>query len=282
MSKPPSGLLKSLFWLGETNFFIAFAAAACTLATYAFHDATPDYNLVVFIFFATLLIYNLQRRLGDYKHSGKFYKTKTVLMILAAVGLIPFAIHLTFIELTGLFIAGGISIGYAVPCIPIKGKRYPIREVPYMKLWVIVLAWILSTTVVPLIEIVDLNSYDDRMSTVLFALQQGAFIVALTIPFDVRDVNSDYPHQRTLPMIIGVDSSIRFAQNAMVAAFIFAFFNYLIGFFAFPQMLVQLAISGIGYFLVAHGKKPRQPMYYSIALDGMILLQGILVVWVSK
>src|SRR5690554_4135412 len=282
MSKLPATISKSLFWLGETNLFISLAAAACTLVTYAFHDAVPDYNLVAFIFFATLLIYNLQRRLGDFEHSAKFYNAKTILMILATLGLIPFAIHLTYIELVGLFIAGGISIGYAVPCIPIKGKRYPIREVPYMKLWVIVLAWILSTTVVPLIEIVDFNSVDDRISTVLFALQQGAFIVALTIPFDVRDLKSDYLYQRTLPMVFGVQSSIRFAQNAMVAAFIFAFFNYLIGFFAFPQMLAQLGISAIGYFLVAHGKLPRKPLYYSIALDGMILLQGIAVVWVSK
>lgn len=282
MSKSPATVFKSLFWAGETNLFISFAAAACTLATYAFHDAIPDYNLVAFIFFATLLIYNLQRRFGDYNHSGRFYKTKTILMVLATLGLIPFAIHLTYIELVGLAIAGGVSIGYAVPCIPIKGKRYAIRQVPYMKLWVIVLAWILSTTVVPLIEIIDLNSVDDRISTVLFALQQGAFIVALTVPFDVRDLDSDYPYQRTLPMVFGITSSIRFAQNAMVAAFIFAFFNYLIGFFAFPQMLAQLGISGVGYFLVAHGCVPRKPLYYAIALDGMILLQGIVVVWVSK
>lgn len=276
--KSESPVSKTLFWLGETNIFIAFAAGACTLATYAFHDANPNYNLVAFIFFATLLIYNLQRRIGDLNASGAFYKTKTILMILGAIGLIPFAIHLTIIELAGLAVAGAISLGYAYPFIPYKGERYAIRRIPYLKLWIIVLAWILSTTVVPLIEIVDLNSTDDRLSTLFFALQQGAFIVALTIPFDVRDLEVDYPFQRTLPMVFGVEWSIKFAQRAMIAAFIFAFLNYLIGFFAFPQMLVQLVISALGYFVVTRGNRHRSPLYYSIVLDGMILLQGLLVI----
>ena len=278
--KSESSVSKALFWLGETNIFIAFAAGACTLATYAFHDVQPNFNLVAFIFFATLLIYNLQRRIGDLNASGTFYKTKTILMIVGALGMIPFALHLTFVELAGLAIAGAISLGYAYPFISYKGQRLSIRRIPYLKLWIIVLAWILSTTVVPLIDIVDLNSTDDRLSTIFFALQQGAFIVALTIPFDVRDLEVDYPFQRTLPMVFGVEWSIKFAQRAMIAAFIFAFFNYLIGFFAFPQMLVQMAISALGYFVVARGKKQRSPLYYSIVLDGMILLQGVVVILV--
>lgn len=278
--KSESSVSKALFWLGETNIFIAFAAGACTLATYAFHDADPNFNLVAFIFFATLLIYNLQRRIGDLNSAGTFYKTKTILMILGALGMIPFALHLTPVELAGLAIAGAISLGYAYPFISYKGQRLSIRRIPYLKLWIIVLAWILSTTVVPLIDIVDLNSIDDRLSTIFFALQQGAFIVALTIPFDVRDLEVDYPFQRTLPMVFGIDWSIKFAQRAMIAAFIFAFFNYLIGFFAFPQMLVQLAISALGYFVVTRGKKHRSPVYYSIVLDGMILLQGVVVILV--
>ncbi|NEN23322.1 hypothetical protein G3O08_07400 [Cryomorpha ignava] len=275
--KSESSISRALFWLGETNIFIAFAAGACTLATYAFHDVAPSYNLVAFIFFATLLIYNLQRRIGDLNASAVFYKSKTILMILGAIGLIPFAFHLTLIELAGLAVAGAISLGYAYPFIPYKGERYSIRRIPYLKLWVIVLAWILSTTIVPLIEIVDLNSADDRLSTILFALQQGAFILALTIPFDVRDLEDDYPFQRTLPMVFGIEWSIKFAQRAMIAAFLFAFFNYLIGFFAFPQMLMQMGISALGFFVVARGKTHRSPLYYSIVLDGMILLQGLLV-----
>ena len=271
---------RTLYWLGETNIFIALAAGACTLASYAFHNFPPDYNLVSFIFFATLLTYNLQRRIGDLKASAKFYKAKTILMILAVIGMVPFAIHLTFIELTGLACAGILSLGYAYPFIPFRGQRYSIRQVPYMKLWVIVLAWVMSTALVPLIDIVDLNSGDDRLSTLFFVLQQATFIVALTVPFDVRDLSTDYPFQKTLPMVLGVDKSIKFAQQAMLAAFLFAFFNYLIGFFAFPQMLVQMGISVLGYFVVGRGKSTRSPLYYSIVLDGMILLQGMVVLLV--
>lgn len=268
---------KALYWVGETNIFIAFAAGACTIAAYAFHDIDPNLNLVAFVFFATLLIYNAQRRIGDLSAPGEFPKAKTVLMILGAIGLVPLALHLTLIELIGLAIAGVISLGYVYPFIKYKGERLSIRRIPYLKLWVIVLAWILATTVVPLIEIVDLDSTDDRLSTLFFVLQQGAFIVALTIPFDVRDLAVDYPYQRTMPMVFGVEWSIKFAQRAMIAAFLFAFFNYLIGFFAFPQMVVQLAISALGYFAVAQSNTQRSPIYYTIVLDGMILLQGVLV-----
>lgn len=271
---------RALFWLGETNIFIALAAGACTIAAYEFRDIDPDLNLVAFIFFATLLIYNLQRRIGDLNSSGIFFQTKTALMVAGVIGLISFAVHLTYIELIGLAAAGVLSLSYAYPFIPYKDERYSLRKIPYLKLWIIVLAWVLSTTVIPLIEIIDFNSTDDRLSMIFFILQQGSFIVGLTIPFDVRDLRYDSASQRTLPMVLGIDSSIRFAQRAMIAAFLFAFFNYLTGFFEFPQMLVQLGISLLGYFVVVYGNENRPPLYYSIVLDGMILLQGVLVLLV--
>lgn len=274
-------LTKILFWVGDTNLFIALAAAASTLVTYAFYDSPPDYNLVTFIFFATLFTYNIQRRLGSLEVSDTHRKTKTAFIAIALIGMISFGLRLSIIELIGLSIAGVLSIGYAVPCIPFKGKLWTIREIPYMKIWVIVLAWIAGTSIVPLIAVVNLSAFDDRISTALFIIQQGAFILALTVPFDVRDLRADYPSFRTLPMVMGVGKAIRFAQNAMIIAFVAAFFNYLIGFFAFPEMLVQLFISLIGYFLVRRGKQVRKPLYYSIALDGMIILQGVAVFFVQ-
>lgn len=265
---------KFLFWIGDTNIFIAIAAAFCTLATYEFHSVEPDYLLVGFIFFATLFTYNLQRRVGDLKSTGMHYHAKTIIMVIGLTGLIYFAFYLTIKELIGLGLAGVLSMGYAIPCIPFRRKWGSIREIPYMKVWVIALAWIMSTSIVPLIDIVNLYSVDDRWSTILFFLQQGAFIVALTIPFDVRDLKTDYPHQRTLPMVFGVSRSIKMAQNAMILAFVFAFFNYLIGFFGFPEMMVQLGISILGVFLVRRGNVHQRPLYYSILLDGMIILQG--------
>ncbi len=271
-------LKKFLFWIGDTNIFIAIAAAFCTLATYEFHSVEPDYFLVGFIFFATLFTYNLQRRVGDLESTGTHYIAKTILMGIGLAGLMYFAFYLTVKELIGLGLAGALSMGYAIPCIPFREKWRSIREIPYMKIWVIVLAWLMSTSIVPLIDIVNLYSVDDRWSTVLFFLQQGAFIWALTIPFDVRDLKSDFPHQRTLPMVFGVSRAIKMAQNAMILAFVFAFFNYLIGFFGFPEMLVQLGISIVGVMLVRRGSKHRLPLYYSILLDGMIILQGLAVV----
>ena len=274
MSNQVGNLRNFLFWIGDTNIFIAFAAAFCTLATYAFHSSSPDYEMVGFIFFATLFTYNLQRRVGDLEATATHYHAKTIMMGIGVLGMLYFVIHLSLVEILGLGVAGALSLGYAIPCIPFRGKWWSIREIPYMKIWVIVLAWIISTSIVPLIDIVNIYSYDDRWSTLLFFLQQGAFIVALTIPFDVRDLKTDFPHQRTLPMVFGVSRSIKIAQNAMILAFIFAFFNYLIGFFGFPEMLVQLGVSMLGVLLVRRGTIHRSPLYYSILLDGMIILQG--------
>lgn len=276
-----NGIGKILFWLGDVNIFIAIAAGSATLATYAFHSYPPDFNLVGFIFFATLFTYNLQRRAGNLESTETNHRAKTIFLFTGLIGMIPFMLRLTFIELLGLAIAGGVSIGYAVPCIRFRGRWYTIREIPYMKLWVIVLAWILSTCVVPLVDIVNIHSIDDQFSTVLFIIQQGAFIVALTIPFDIRDLKVDEHHYRTLPMIVGVNRSVKIARNAMIIAFVAAFFNYLIGFFAFPEMMVQLGISLIGVFLVRYGRIGRKELYYSIFLDGMIILQGVAVYLVA-
>lgn len=275
MLKSASPTYRFLFWLGDTNLFIAIAAGACTLVTYAFHRAEPDFYLVGFIFSATLFTYNFQRRVGDLTSRETHKNAKSLLMLAGLAGMGALALRLSWIELAGLVIAGGISIGYAVPCIPFRGKWYSIREIPYMKIWAILLAWILGTALVPLLSMVNLADFQGRFNTFLFLVQQGAFIWALTVPFDVRDLNADRSSYRTLPMVLGVDKSIQLARTAMWLAFVFAFMNYLTGFIAFPEMLSQLVISAIGFYLVGRGRSLRDPLYYSIGLDGMIILQGL-------
>lgn len=272
---------KSLFWLGETNLFISAAAACCTLATYAFYGMRPGYHLVGFVFFTTLFTYNLQRRIGEKDHEAKYYSFKSLFMAVGLAGALGFVYTLSFKVIVVMFFAGAMSFAYVLPLLRIGGKKFALRQIPYLKIWIIVLVWVLATAMAPLIEFKDLKVFDNLLSAFLFFLQQGCFILALTIPFDIRDRQSDYLSQHTLPMDIGVSRSIKVARRAMIACFVFAFLNYLIGFFAFPQMLAQLGVSILGYVVLRYGGKVQKPLYYLIVLDGMIVLQGIAVLVVS-
>lgn len=275
-------ICKSLFWLGETNLFIAIAAATATMASFGFYNKPIQYKIVAFIFFATLFTYNFQRRIGDIRHTATFYHAKTILMYVACIGVVVFVFTLKINEVIVLLIAAILSAGYALPFVFIKSERLALRQMPYLKIWIIVAVWVLSTAIVPLLSFLNFKFFNDGLSALFFGLQQGNFILALTIPFDIRDQKQDQNLQHTLPMEMGIRKSRRMAQKAMMAVFVFAFLNYLIGFFAFRQMVVQLVISILGYFVVGYGWKIRSPLYYSIVLDGMIILQGILIVMVSN
>lgn len=282
MSSLSKNTYAALFWIGETNFVIALAASMAMLTTYGLYHAKPDLGLVGFVFFSTLFIYNLQRRVGDIQHSGMFYGAKTVIMLIALVGMLVFVFLLSFIEILTLCFAAVFAAGYVLPLVSVKGKRLALREIPYVKIWVIVLVWVITTGLIPLLSVLRFNHFDDLLSLFFYLLQQGCLILALTIPFDIRDQRLDNEIQHTLPMDMGLRRSRKMAQRAMIGVFVFCFLNFLMGFFAFQQMLGQLGISIIGYVVVGFGWKIRDSLYYSIVLDGMIVLQGIVVVFIGN
>ncbi len=92
------------------------------------------------------------------------------------------------------------------------------------------------------------------------------YIAGLTIPFDVRDLNVDWEEMRTFPMAWGVVRSLWVACALVVGAgVVWAMMGE--NFLALHAIFTAVFLSPKVY------KPYRGEWYYSILLDGLLLLQ---------
>jgi hypothetical protein len=269
------GIGKALLWLGETSVFIAFCSAIAIASTYATFHHQVDWILVAFVFSATLYTYNIQRRLDKHYTKSILQNDKNSLIVASAVAMLWLVFELNNFERVAYVILGFISIAYVFPTFKLKGKPMTLRAIPFVKIYVIVLVWVFSTVFIPLM---GMSPRLELAPLLIFLVQQTCFIAALTIPFDIRDVKADAPEQRTLPMILGKKKAMNLSIAFCTIAGLLACTNYFaFGEYSIPMVTAYLASFIVTVLLLQKGNW-KSPIFYTIYLDGMILVQGGMVI----
>jgi len=262
-------LLNGLRFLGNTNLFISFASFFSVLGAAAFVGLELDYSLACFSFFAALFTYNFQRRVGDLSEDQSYSKLGPAMMILGIFGMGYFVFQLATYQLIVLGMTGLISLAYAYPFIPSERGKISLRLVPGMKLWTIVLVWTISCVILPIAPLEWNTSL-----IVLFTLQQAAFVTALTIPFDIRDLPVDWPQQRTIPQMLGVKRARNLALAFLLFSAASGLFLYLLDEISVNILLIHWSVLTASGALISKTQTESIELYFSIAIDGMLILQG--------
>ena len=100
------------------------------------------------------------------------------------------------------FVAGLLTYAYSIPLIRRNRKFIRVREITYLKVFTVALGWSLATVLIPLIPM--MSSLSATEIVILF-LRRFLFIYAITIPFEIRDMERERRFgNRSLPMIYGV------------------------------------------------------------------------------
>ncbi|MCZ4408557.1 hypothetical protein O3Q51_07045 [Cryomorphaceae bacterium 1068] len=262
-------LLSVLRFLGKTNLFISIASLFSILGALGFAGIPPDYSLAFFAFFAALFTYNFQRRVGDLNQDHSYSKTGTAMMVLGALGMGYYVFELAVHQIIVLAITGMISLAYAFPLFPSSKGKISLRLVPGLKLWTIVLVWTLSSVILPVMYA------ELRLSFIaLFVVQQACFVAALTIPFDIRDLPVDWPWQKTIPQVLGVNQARNLALIFLLISAMAGFILFQLGDIDLNLFLVHLGVLLLSGTLISKAKTKNDELYFSIAIDGMLILQG--------
>ncbi len=267
-------LYRLLHWLTETNLFIALGAAMYAGSSYWFFGLRANWNLLGLVFFATLFTYNFQRRIGDLHKSKAYLKWKWAFMIVSLPSMAIMALGLSWNTFLVLLPAGALAMAYAIPIIPVAGGAYSLRKVPYMKAWVILLTWIMAGQLAVWLESAALFAALATYDLLLFAIQQGALILALTLCFDIRDLKVDAAAQKTLPQMLGVEGARALAIRALYLSALAAGLHYLFGNAGSAQLLAHLAVLAVAITLARRCHPERPELYFTVALDGLLILQG--------
>lgn len=267
-----------------SNVWIALGAAAVTWQT-TLLLGKPSFDLAAFTGAATLFTYNFQRlvKLSDrpeYIEAGRnnwlFRNRRPLGWITVLAALACSILFFSLTERSWLLLAMGaaLSLFYVVRFFPIAGRLRALRDLPYLKLYVIGLVWALATVALPVIELnVDLTI--NEWSALL--LERFSFVLAITIPFDIRDMRLDHPEQRTVAQLFGVGGARTFAYIWLVASLGNSVWLYVQELYNLP-VLIALSVTGIfTATLISKVRPENDEMYFTGWIDGTLVIQTLLV-----
>ena len=244
----------------NTKIFISFAVLCLGLTTQLYLKSY-NVNLLFVLFFGTLISYNFQRIIFFFhnsrgvKSSWFFSNTKLTyfLLFFSVIAFIYFFLKLN--STTKLMIALLSIISFSYP--------FGLRNIPFLKIFLITFSWAFSTTSLIYFEnqiLIDMEFY-------LLFFSRAFFIIALTIPFDIRDAKYDLQKIITIPIFFGlkvskyISISFLFAY-LLIELFLFSFFN-------FSLSLLLTSILGFGYtiFFILQVNENKSEFYYSFWLE---------------
>lgn len=257
------------------------------------------YNMLAFIFFSTTFIYTFIRLIGmrkkpDTAHSEMLdwirkhivlYGVWTVLCLLISIFLF---VKLFLVQKIILLVSGLICVLYAIPFIPYKGKWIPLREVPYIKTVVVAIIWSILCVSCILVY-TDMYPVLVRPQHILLFAMNLLFILALTIPFDIRDMRYDKETGTlNLAHLLGVEvvKKISILLLILYCILSFVFFVYMPcyikyeNFFrSFNLAVCTASIAGAlaAIYLVRGVDISSKEQKFTFELDGIIIAQNLLI-----
>ena len=282
--------MKCLRMLILSNVFIALAAVFLSIETQILLGLEAIVSpSVVMIFFATMFVYNLPRLIKLINNMNELLKGKDywvvkhkylyfVLTGISLTGIFLSIIHTNLFAFTALLPFIIITLFYSLPLTKKTAFLFSLREIPYLKIFLIAIVWSGVTVVVPAIES-DLTC--TVRDIILLITERFLFVFAITIPFDIRDMEADHKSGlKTIPLKIG-------EKNAEILSFLSLILYFIISVLHFGLqkqhlLITATVISFLITFISLRVKKLRKhPIYYYGILDGTMLIQGIVVLLTS-
>ncbi|NJN28159.1 MAG: hypothetical protein HC819_20400 [Cyclobacteriaceae bacterium] len=237
----------------------------------AFHSFPP---LVIssLVFWSTLLIYQINTKAkinisvqALHRSSLRFSSqqgTAIIILLVIVFGHVPFLQATTIVF---LFHLGIISILYNVPDRHAGHPFLPLRFIPVLKIFLIAYVWAALASLLP-----GVIARQPLCSTfyVYSFVSHFSFILAITLPFDIRDYKADQLSQLvTIPQLIGL---VPTKILALLCLGVFAAFAR-----SHIHPVYFIVFLSITALLILFASAQRHRLYYVFCLDGTIILYFI-------
>lgn len=269
-------LLRLFSFLVFSNSWVSLSGAIMSAGLAHFIGAEEYVVFGTFVFGATLSVYSLQRiirakqvsTLKSDRHKW-IEEHQWLLLSLFVLGLLIAAIsYFLFLyswkSLLLLSVFTSFSLLYAWR---INKNGYSLRELPFVKIHLIAITWTIILVVWPLMH------YGLAISDFLsltFALY--FYLLATTIPFDIRDLSYDATTQKTIPQIFGVNGAKVLALILLLLSGFLFYFTY--SEIIFSPWLYILFFGNIAQVILT--SPTRKELFFSGWIDGWYIVLGVL------
>jgi len=253
-----------------------FCITKITLLKFGFYT-----NLVpLFVGLSIIVSYNFIRyfeidskRLGWFKRWVLQYKNKLVLLMTLSLLIGGYIIFFTGFNIKSLFILipfGFMTLFYTIPLFKIGKLQVSFRNFPAIKIFSIAIAWSGITVLFPLSEV----NYIFTTDVYIEFFQRILILIAITIPFDIRDIYLDDKKLKTLPQLLGVHYS-------KVMGTMLLFFFVLLGSnktnYSNNNLLVDIIITLISLFFLWNSSPKKSRYYTSFFVEAIPILWFLIV-----
>lgn len=238
-----------------------------------------SFYFYLLVFSATLGQYNIHYYIKREANpdSDRFFwsvqhrNVHLILNIIGAIGLIIGLFHLKPKNFIVLGIIAAFTILYSFPFLPFRKKKR-LKDFGLLKIFTLSYVWTLITVWFPVITFTKVTP-----DFQLVFIQRFVFMFALCLAFDIRDVESDGKSGiHTLPVALGKRKSYQVINLSLVLFLIVSLMHFRIS-LHFMQLNGMILSALATYFIIEYARTRNTDMIYLAGVDGMMLLQAVLI-----
>ncbi|NEV95029.1 prenyltransferase [Psychroflexus sp. YR1-1] len=188
----------------NSSIHVALAVVSFACLTYLDFGLEIKSSVLVFVFFSTLVAYTFVKYIPLVKQKEvRLSDSLKFILFLSVVSVLPIFISLFYfdLEVIGFIVLLGVlTLLYVLPFLP-EAKN--LRDVSGLKIFIIASVWTGATVVLPFLSSeVELSSLDTEQ--IIYIMGRFLIVIALIIPFEIRDLELDDIYLKTLPQVFGV------------------------------------------------------------------------------
>ena len=274
-------LIAFIRFLVYSNIWISLGATFFTYLFYIISQTEINCYFLVFIFSSTLTTYTFQRymklRSGENISGPRMdwmIRNSTLSNSIIVGGAIITVVLSLTLSVESLFVLiglGFISFFYAYEIKMNGEKKSNLRDIPRIKIFLIAIVWGLSCCILPYIQNDIWSNEVIWPITTAFSL----YILAICIPFDIRDIELDEKRKRTIPQLTGI-------PGAKILAILITISSYLILILVIDFHSIGLLIGYlITVLLIILASKEKNELFFSFIMDGLLVLMPSLVYFIT-
>ncbi len=260
----------------NSSIHVALAVYALSWITLKKLNINGDATILYFNFFATITGYNFVKYFGIAKwHHRSLANWLKVIQVFSLVcfGLMCYyALQLQNNSLMLITGFGMVTFLYAIPFLPQKwylDTQQNLRDISGLKVYVIALVWCGVTVILPVFNNNGMFSQD----AIFTIIQNFILVIALMLPFEIRDLNYDSLKLATIPQKIGVKNTKRLGY---VLVLLFYFVEYFKDKIDATGLLFQFVISIILCVFIYFANEDRNAYYTSFWVEALPVIWMLL------
>ncbi|MFD0964769.1 hypothetical protein [Pseudofulvibacter geojedonensis] len=148
-----------------------------------------------------------------------------------------------------------------------------LRSISGLKIFIIAICWVLIIVGIPIVEAEVIMTADIYIKS----LQIFFFVIAITLPFEIRDMDTDPSFLATIPQKIGVKNTKLLGLILLISFLLLEFFKDEL----LEQNLLVLPLVFVISVLAVLLSKEKQSKYYaSFWVEGIPILWFLLILFI--